>query len=40
VAALVMGFEWDLEMDPRDVVPRGSVSIKPGKGLFLRLKAL
>ena len=38
IAVMALRFEWTLDMDERDVVMGGSVTIKPQRGLHLRLK--
>jgi cytochrome P450 len=38
VAAMVRKFEWDLDMDQKDVIPGGAITIKPMKGLHVKLR--
>ncbi|KAI1494854.1 cytochrome P450 [Biscogniauxia mediterranea] len=38
IAALVRRFEWTLDMDDKDVIPSGALTIRPGNGLYLRMK--
>jgi cytochrome P450 len=40
LAPVVGAFEWELAMDPADVIPGGAVTIKPAKGLRLKLTPL
>ncbi|KAH8162424.1 hypothetical protein CIB48_g5822 [Xylaria polymorpha] len=40
LAAMVSSCTWELAMPENDVVPGGTITIKPAKGLFLRLKPL
>ena len=38
IVAMVMNFEWNLDMNNKDVVLGGAISIKPKHGLHLHLK--
>jgi cytochrome P450 len=40
VAAFVGAFEWDTNMKEEDVIPAGVITIKPNKGMHLRLKPI
>ncbi|RYP62765.1 hypothetical protein DL770_009537 [Monosporascus sp. CRB-9-2] len=40
LAALVSRFEWTLDMDVKDVVPSGAITLKPQNGLYLKFKIL
>ncbi|KAI0466204.1 cytochrome P450 [Xylaria cf. heliscus] len=40
LASMVLSCNWELAMSEKDVVPGGTITIKPAKGLFLRLKPL
>lgn len=40
LAALVASFSWELAMDEADVVPRGVITIKPERGMYLRMRPL
>ncbi|KAI9151267.1 Cytochrome P450 monooxygenase PC-21 [Paramyrothecium foliicola] len=37
LAAVAKGFEWTLDMDEKDVIAAGAITIKPQKGLFLKM---
>jgi cytochrome P450 len=38
VAAMVRKFEWELNMDEKDIIPGGAITIKPTKGLHVKVK--
>ncbi|ORY70954.1 cytochrome P450 [Pseudomassariella vexata] len=38
IAAMVSRFEWTLAMDAKDVIPAGAITIRPQKGLHLKIK--
>lgn len=40
LAAIVSRFEWTLDMDEKDVIPAGAITIKPQKGLYLKMKTV
>ena len=40
MSAMLSHFEWTLDMSMEDVVPSGSVTIRPANGLHLKLKKL
>ncbi|KAI0547059.1 cytochrome P450 [Xylaria curta] len=40
LAAMALSYDWELAMPDSDVVPGGTVTIKPAKGLLLRLRPL
>ncbi|KAJ5168930.1 cytochrome P450 [Penicillium canariense] len=40
LAAMALRFSWTLDMDEAEVVPAGAITIKPAKGLRLRLKTV
>lgn len=40
LAATILNFDWTLDMPIADVVPAGAVTIKPKKGLYLKLKKI
>ncbi|KAJ8109601.1 hypothetical protein ONZ43_g6090 [Nemania bipapillata] len=37
-SCIAKAFEWSLDMDEKDVIPAGAITIKPQKGLFLKMK--
>ena len=40
IAAMVRGFEWNLDMSKDDVRPAGAVTIRPANGLLVKLKVI
>ncbi|KAG9258421.1 cytochrome P450 [Emericellopsis atlantica] len=40
LAMMVLSFEWQLAMKEEDIMPRGVITIKPAKGMYLKLTAL
>ncbi|KAH8897658.1 cytochrome P450 [Thozetella sp. PMI_491] len=40
LASMVRSFSWELDMKDSDVTPVGVVTIKPAKGMYLKLKVL
>ena len=40
IAAFVKAFEWEMVNPNEEVIPAGVITIKPKKGLHLRLKPL
>jgi cytochrome P450 len=40
VAAFICAFEWKLDMKKEDVMPMGVVTIKPEKGLHVKLRSI
>jgi cytochrome P450 len=40
VAAFICAFEWELDMKEEDIIPMGVVTIKPEKGLHLKLRTI
>lgn len=37
LAAMVKSFSWSLDMEEKEVLPRGVVTIKPENSLYLKL---
>lgn len=40
LTTMIASFSWDLAMDDSKVLPRGVVTIKPGNGLYIKLKPI
>jgi cytochrome P450 len=40
LAATILNFEWSLDMPVADVVPAGVITIKPKKGMYLKMRKI
>ncbi|KAK8115464.1 hypothetical protein PG984_011966 [Apiospora sp. TS-2023a] len=40
LATIVKAFEWSLDMDEKEVIAAGAITIKPQNGLFLKMKSV